>query len=91
MPSFIRLRPQEQATQSGFFQKKQEPAFFKVNEPDDKQEKEADTVADHTIQRLATPEDKREPATNDARMELDKQIQRCPCEDEKEASTPNTP
>ncbi|WPQ62270.1 hypothetical protein SIO70_28320 [Chitinophaga sancti] len=81
MPRSIRLRPQEQATQSGFFQKKQDPSFFKVNEPDDKHEKEADAVADNAIQRLATPEDKQEPATNEGRMKQDKDIQRCPCEE----------
>lgn len=69
MPRSMQLKPQEQASQSGFFQKKQEPAFFKGNE------------ADNSIQRLSTPKDKEEPATNDGRMKQDKDIQRCPCEE----------
>lgn len=61
----VNTQDQEAGHDTGFFQKKQDPGFFDNN---------------NTIQRLSTPDDEKEPATNDARMELDKEIQRCPCE-----------
>lgn len=62
----VNTQEQEAGQANGFFQKKQDPSFFN---------------ADQSIQRLSTPEDEKEPATNDSRMKLDKDIQRCPCED----------
>jgi hypothetical protein len=59
--------PQEQSSHSGFFQQKPGTPFFEGNK----------------IQRLASPKDEQEPPTNDGRMKLDKDIQRCPCEDKK--------
>jgi hypothetical protein len=58
----------EQNKQSGFFEKSQSAPFFGGN----------------TLQRLASPEDKKEASTNDGRMKQDKDIQRCPCDDKKE-------
>jgi hypothetical protein len=70
----VNTQEQEAGQDTGFFQKKQEPGFFEPN---------------HTIQRLSTPDDEQEPATNDARMEQDKKIQRCACEDDaKEGKAP---
>ena len=75
-------------------QTKPESAFFQakltIGQPDDQYEKEADSVADKvvsppapkgsfaTVQRLATPDEKNMPATNDARMAEDKNIQEKP-------------
>ena len=100
----VNTNEQEQAP---FFSKtaQKEPAFFQpkmeINQPGDQYKKEADNVANNVIkekdkgvQRLSTPKDEEEPATNDARMEVDKEIQEKPeiqqcaaCEkEEKEAS-----
>jgi Domain of unknown function (DUF4157) len=79
-------------------QAKQEAAFFQpkltIGKADDPYEKEADAVADKvvsapapkgsfgTVQRMATPDEKEMPATNDARMAEDKRIQEKPLQRE---------
>lgn len=58
----------DHSSNNGFFQPNAGTSFFEGN----------------AIQRLSSPKDEQEPPTNDGRMKLDKDIQRCPCEDKKQ-------
>src|SRR5882757_2587319 len=68
--------------QEPFFAPQPEHSFFQpklsIGQPNDKFEKEADNVADKVIQRLATPTEDENFATNDERMKRDRELREKP-------------
>ena len=65
---FFSKKEQKGQKKNGFFQAK-----LAVNEPGDPSEKQADSVADAAVQRLATTHEEEIDSSNDSRMERDKE------------------